>query len=238
MPTVVGTSGADTLNGLSGDNLISGGDGADKLNGGAGMDTLDGGAGADTLSGNSGNDLLVFNGADAPGATADVYDGGSGIDILQLNLTSSQWFGAKFQADLVNYQTFLAVNTNQHTLEATNAIFNFTAFPLSVSKIEQFTVSVNGHTLSIADDPVTALNDTLTVNEDSSATSGNLLANDMVPDLVGGVQVGAAAHGTVSLATSLSDPFNASATATYTPDHAFFDHLAAGVTATDTFTYT
>src|SRR6185437_6922210 len=150
----------------------------------------------------------------------------------------SQWLSAKFQADLINYQTFLAMNTNQHTLEATNAIFNFTAFPLSVSKIEQFTVTVDGHALSVTDDPVTAVSDTMTANEDSSATSGNLLANDLVPDLVSAVQVGSAAHGTVSLATNLSDPFNASATATYTPDHAFFDHLAAGVTATDTFTYT
>ncbi|MFG2335324.1 calcium-binding protein [Streptomyces yangpuensis] len=68
--TIIGTSGADTLNGgfftdvicgLGGNDTIRPGYGNDTVHGGAGNDTVDGGYGDDTLNGNAGNDILLGN---------------------------------------------------------------------------------------------------------------------------------------------------------------------------------
>ncbi|MFE9928454.1 calcium-binding protein [Streptomyces sp. NPDC005533] len=68
--TIIGTSGADTLNGgyftdvicgLGGDDTIRPGYGNDTVHGGAGNDNIDGGFGDDTLVGGPGNDTLLGN---------------------------------------------------------------------------------------------------------------------------------------------------------------------------------
>ncbi|MDB5434671.1 MAG: hypothetical protein JWR47_928, partial [Phenylobacterium sp.] len=232
-----GTAGADALNGLSGDNVISGGGGSDKLNGGAGLDTLDGGSGSDTVSGNSGDDVLIFRMSENVGSS-DVYDGGSGKDVLQLNLTLAQWNSVAVQTDLAKYLTFLTVNTNVHTEEATNAIFQFTAFGLAVSKIETVQVIVDGVLLSAEDNPVLLVADSMGAGENTANAGGNILANDTVADQVATFAFTQAAHGAVSMVTNFSVVNAAVATPTYTPTAGFWDYLAVGETGHDSFTYT
>jgi len=242
--TITGGAGSDTLNGLSGDNLISGGDGADKLNGGASLDTLDGGAGSDTISGNSGDDLLVFD-ARTPAGTLDVYDGGSGKDTLKLVLTFDQWFSASVQAELASHLNFVLVNTQWRTLEANNTEFSFTSLGvgLRTSKIEYLKVVAGGVDVGDAtDEAVTLAADSATVTENTSGVSMNVLANDLVPDMVKTLtftQPGNyPAKGGVILE---GGPFVAGSTAAwlkYTPVAGAWGFLAAGATATETFNYT
>src|SRR5437879_5275906 len=201
------------------------------------MDTLDGGSGSDTVSGNSGDDLLIFRVSDNVGSS-DVYNGGSGNDVLQLNLTLAQWNSAAVQADIAHYLTFLTVNTNVHTLEATNAIFQFTAFGLAASKIEVLQVNVDGVGLSAEDNPVILVADSMGAGENTAGVGGNILANDTVADQVTGFNFSQAAHGSVSMVTDFSVVNAPVATPTYTPTAGFWDKLAAGEHGTDSFTYT
>ncbi|MET8752318.1 calcium-binding protein [Streptomyces sp. NPDC004667] len=93
--TVIGTSGADTLNGgysndvicalggndtvraSYGNDTVYGGYGNDNIDGGYGDDTLDGGPGTDILTGSYGNDRLTTTDGVAGNDTAN---GGSGTD--------------------------------------------------------------------------------------------------------------------------------------------------------------
>ncbi|MFD8984177.1 calcium-binding protein [Streptomyces sp. NPDC059564] len=93
--TIIGTSGADTLNGgyandvicalggndtvraSYGNDTVHGGYGNDNIDGGFGDDTLDGGPGNDTLTGYYGNDRLTTTDGVAGNDTAN---GGSGTD--------------------------------------------------------------------------------------------------------------------------------------------------------------
>ncbi|WP_405941017.1 calcium-binding protein [Streptomyces sp. NBC_00207] len=93
--TIIGTSGADTLNGgyfadvicgLGGNDTIRPGYGNDTVHGGAGNDNIDGGYGDDTLYGGAGNDTLLgsygndrLNTVDAV-AGNDTANGGLGND--------------------------------------------------------------------------------------------------------------------------------------------------------------
>ncbi|MFD4869391.1 calcium-binding protein [Streptomyces sp. NPDC058412] len=93
--TIIGTSGADTLNGgyfadvicgLGGNDTIRPGYGNDTVHGGAGNDNIDGGYGDDTLVGGAGNDTLLgyygndrLNTVDAV-AGNDTANGGLGND--------------------------------------------------------------------------------------------------------------------------------------------------------------
>ncbi|WP_329385251.1 calcium-binding protein [Streptomyces sp. NBC_01351] len=93
--TIIGTSGADTLNGgyfndvicaLSGNDVIRPGYGNDTVHAGPGNDNVDGGFGNDSLNGGTGNDTLtgnygndVLNTADGV-AGNDTANGGSGTD--------------------------------------------------------------------------------------------------------------------------------------------------------------
>jgi RHS repeat-associated protein len=85
MPTLVGTSGPDTLTGsngaecilgLGGDDILYGNGGADVVIGGEGADTLHGGNQTDTLYGDEGNDTLRGGNQD------DTLHGGNGDDNL------------------------------------------------------------------------------------------------------------------------------------------------------------
>jgi len=239
-----GTSGSDTLNGLSGDNTISGGAGVDKLNGGAGLDTLDGGAGSDTLSGNSGDDTLTFD-ATTPAASLDVYDGGSGKDTLKVVLTFSQWFNPSVQAEVASYLNFVLVNTQWRTLEANNTEFNFTSLGvgLKASKFEYLKVVVDGVDIGDpTDEGVTIVADSMGMSEDAGSAIVNVLANDLVPDLVKNVTftqpAAYPAKGNVVLEGGPFTPGSTSAFLKYTPVAGAWDFLAAGATGTETFTYT
>jgi Ca2+-binding RTX toxin-like protein len=74
--TLIGGTGADSLNGSAGDDVLLGGGGADLLSGESGDDQINGDGGTDQISGGSGDDTL--NGGDG----ADVIDGGGGEDLL------------------------------------------------------------------------------------------------------------------------------------------------------------
>ncbi|MCB1431674.1 MAG: VCBS domain-containing protein, partial [Alphaproteobacteria bacterium] len=160
MASTDGTSLNDKLIGGSGADLLLGGAGTDFLNGGSGNDILDGGSGIDTVLGGSGSDTLIFrsweNEYDADGAVNgvavftgyDYYDGGNGntatgtaqIDTLLIFLSNEQIdnadFMAAFEADVAAFQSFIEVNTNVSTGQASQAVFTFTSINLQVSAIE------------------------------------------------------------------------------------------------------
>ena len=95
LPTIVGTTGNDTLNGtelpdvisplggadvingLGGDDVVCGSDGNDRLMGGAGRDSLFGAKGKDRLNGGAGKDRLVG------GKGKDRLNGGKGKDVCK-----------------------------------------------------------------------------------------------------------------------------------------------------------
>ncbi len=205
MGTIIGTKGKDVLTGTSG---------SDWIFGRKGNDVLDGGAGSDHVFGGAGNDLLVYRAAQNVGAH-DRYYGGSGCDTLRLDLTLAEWLRPAVQSDIARF-----LRDSRH--------FEFSAFDLDVRGIERLQVRVDGVSLNPRDQRVNAVNDRATVSEDG-AVSGNVLANDSVPDLVRTVQlVSGPAHGTLA--------FGADGRFSYTPG-AFFDFLGAGETATESFRY-
>jgi Ca2+-binding RTX toxin-like protein len=85
-PTMIGTSGPDTITGtsgpdvilaLGGDDTIEGAGGNDVICGGPGDDTINAGDGSDIVRAGPGNDMLVAGAADTDG---DLLRGGPGID--------------------------------------------------------------------------------------------------------------------------------------------------------------
>lgn len=72
--TIIGTSGADTLNGTIGNDVICGLGGNDTLNGNGGTDTVYGDYGNDTIDGGAGNDTLYG------GPGNDTVNGSAGND--------------------------------------------------------------------------------------------------------------------------------------------------------------
>lgn len=216
-----GGAGNDKLEGGSGNDSLSGGSGNDNLNGGSGKDTLDGGAGNDNVDGESGNDVLVYRLAENA-RSKDKYDGGSGTDTLRLELTAAEAARADVQADIARYRAWLAANSDHCGDD--NRWFKFRAFDLEVRNVEKLEVVIGGG----GDRPVDAVDDAFQVGEGGSV-GGNLLANDSVPDGVASVAlVSGPTHGALTL--------NANGTFAFVPG-AFFESLALGQTATETFTY-
>ncbi len=173
-----GTGGDDHLNGGARDDFLSGLAGNDRLNGGAGNDILDGGAGSDAVKGDSGNDILIYRAAENIGS-ADVYDGGSDVDTLRLILTSATYYSAAFQSDLARFNAFLAANVNPNNQQANNREFTFSAFNLTVSKIENLDIVIENNAPTTA--PVTLA----AIAEDSAGrliTQAQLLADATDPD--------------------------------------------------------
>jgi len=233
---LTGGDGNDRIYGRQGNDTLDGGGGNDLLKGGRGNDTLDGGAGSDRVEGNSGNDVLVYRASENIGAH-DRYDGDSGCDTLRLELTRAEWMSAPVQADIARFLAFLDHsqssghggghhdNDDHH---GSDRWFEFSAFNLDVKDIEKLQVRVDGVLLDPRDQAVDAVNDTAAVAEDSSV-SGNVLANDSVPDLARPVELLAGpAHGDLT--------FNPDGSYSYTPG-AFFDSLSQGETASESFTY-
>jgi VCBS repeat-containing protein len=217
--------GNDKVKGASGHDTLLGGAGNDDLKAGSGNDRLNGGAGSDRVSGGSGNDIVVYNISENAGA-ADHYDGGSGRDTLRLEFTRAQWERAEVQADVGRYIAFLG--SGHGTDNGRHGEFRFTAFGLKVEGIEQVELVVDGVVVTPGDNAVDARDDGASVGEDGSVLV-NVLANDSAPDGMAAVDlVTAPAHGTLML--------NADRTFIYVPG-AFFDSLAAGETATESFTY-
>jgi VCBS repeat-containing protein len=230
------------MNGSFGSDSLSGGAGNDKIFGGAGNDTLNGGAGSDSLNGGSGADTLVYDlASNRTAGTADTYMGGSGIDTLLLNMTRADWLA--FQVPIANYLAHLAAVTNPNNGEVSNGTasdfqFVFASSRLLVQMIEKLAVNVDGLSLTAADDPVTAVDDTATTSEDGPSVNCYVLGNDVVPDLVSTLALASEpSHGTATLVVP-----NSNNPATWYFQYAVttgdYQYLAVGETATDSFTYT
>jgi VCBS repeat-containing protein len=240
---LTGTAGSDTINSGNGDDSVYGGAGNDSLNGGAGNDVLDGGSGSDQLNGGSGNDTLIYNVSENIAAgTKDVYTGGAGVDTLQLQFTRAQWLDSATQTQIAAYLAHLAAVTNARTGEVSNGsasdfVFSFGSSTLTVQMTETLRILVDGVEVNPANEAVQALGDAGATTEDGPGIQIHVLQNDVVPDLVKSLALASApAHGTATLVQpAIGDP--STWHFQYQPHAADFQHLAAGETATDTFTY-
>ncbi len=224
---VDGGSGDDHLHGGSGDDVINGGSGRDFIDGDKGDDILSGGAGSDHVKGGKGDDTAVYVMGDNAGSR-DTYEGGKGVDTLRLDLTQAEWLRADVQQDVRDYLDFIDDHTGRRG-EADGKWFTFSAFGLKAKEFENLKIVVDGVEIDPADQGVTANDDVFVTAGEDAAVSGSVLANDLVPDLVASVAlVSGPAQGDLT--------FNADGTFTYDPGQAF-NHLGAGETATQTFTY-
>ncbi|TSD54720.1 tandem-95 repeat protein [Variovorax sp. KBS0712] len=240
---LTGTAGSDTINSGNGDDSVYGGAGNDSLNGGAGDDTLDGGSGSDQLNGGSGNDTLIYNVSENIAAgTKDVYTGGAGVDTLQLLFTRAQWLESSTQTQIAAYLAHLAAVTNARTGEVSNGsasdfVFSFGSSTLTVQMTETLRILVDGVEVNPANEAVKALGDAVATTEDGPGIQIHVLQNDLVPDLVKSLALASApAHGTATLVQpAMGDP--STWYFQYQPHAAAFQYLAAGESATDTFSY-
>tara|TARA_R110001592_G_scaffold144538_2_gene367769 strand:- start:3652 stop:6993 length:3342 start_codon:yes stop_codon:yes gene_type:complete len=224
---VDGGSGDDHLHGGSGDDIINGGSGRDFIDGDKGDDILSGGSGSDHVKGGKGDDTAVYVMGDNAGSR-DTYEGGKGVDTLRLDLTQAEWMRADVQQDVRDYLDFIDDHTGRRG-EADGKWFTFSAFGLKAKEFENLKIVVDGVEIDPTDQAVAAVNDLFTSVEEDSVVTGNVLANDIVPDLVKSVTlVNGPATGTLTL--------NGDGTFAYDPGQSF-DHLGAGETATQTFTY-
>lgn len=201
-----------------------GGFGDDLILGGVGRDLLAGGPGNDLVFGGAGGDKFFLVPAFNVGAE-DVYVGGMGYDTLTLVIDSTFWFESAFQQDLNAWEVW------RDDPGQGGEPFVFTSIGLTVFSIEKITVLVDGTPVTIRNDQVTLTDDAFVVNHDAGSLRGNLLENDLVPDLVADVALAQPpAHGTVTVKPD--------GTFTYVPDPAAAAALAPGETLVDTFEYT
>ena len=238
-----GGAGDDELDGDDGNDTLIGGAGNDDLDGGDGDDLLDGGVGTDKMDGGNGNDTFIFRFAEHTGpvtgreSDAVRVDGDDGIDTLRLVLTRAEWLRADVQNDVKNLLTFIAQRTKSDG-EVTGANFDFASIDLRVERVENLVVVVDGLDLDPRDEAVTLRADTVTASEDSASVVVNLLGNDSIPDLVRSVTITQPGRGVVTLATDFTDPAAPRANVVYTPNATYYQYLAVGERATDSFTYT
>ena len=238
-----GGAGDDDLDGDDGNDVLIGGAGNDRLDGGDGDDLLDGGTGHDRMDGGNGNDTIIFRFAEHAGpvtgkeSDAVRVDGDDGIDTLRLVLTRAEWLRADVQNDVRNLLNFIAQRTKSDG-EVTGANFDFTSVDLRVERVERVVVVVDSLALDPRDEAVTLRADTITTSEDDASVVVNLLGNDSVPDLVRSVTITRPGQGTVSLSTNFADPAAPQANVVYTPNATYYQYLAVGERATDSFTYT
>jgi len=214
---------------------------------------IDAGAGSDTVTAAAGNDVLIYVAAENTRSivsSVDLYDGGTGVDTLRLVFTRAEWMSKAVQADVANYLAFLAANTDSSG-EANAATFTFSTFELTTVRIEKLAVTVDGVAIDPANHPVTLGDDAISTPEDVASAALDVLANDAVPDLVKSLSHTEPLHGSVQwladhatgapVAAVAGGAATVSAPASnfiYTPDAGYYDYLAAGESATDSFTYT
>lgn len=220
-----GGDGNDWLDGGSGDDELIGGAGNDVLYAGSGNDSLDGGSGSDRAFGGSGNDVFIHRLAENHGSR-DYYEGGGGTDTLILELTLNEWMSNAVQKDIAR---FLASSVQQDSFwRCLPNKFQFSAFDLTAVSIEDLKIIVNGVELDPRDERVTAADDSYVVTEGGSV-SGQVLANDSVPDLARAVAL-LTGPGAGTLV------FGPNGTFTYATGTAF-EWLGEGQIATVTFSY-
>ncbi|WP_376091682.1 hypothetical protein ACE7GA_22205 [Roseomonas sp. CCTCC AB2023176] len=130
----------------------------------------------------AGDDLVARSLAEGHDAS-DYANGGAGVDTLRLEVARADWLSSALQADIARCAVFLASSQG-----IAGRTFAFSAFGLQAGGFERVEAWVDGLALARDDDPVTAVADRVALTEDTTA-SGNVLANDIVPDLVAAIAV-------------------------------------------------
>jgi Ca2+-binding RTX toxin-like protein len=222
-----GNAGHDVIITGTGNDTVSGGSGNDIIISGAGDDVVDGGTGHDVILSGSGNDTVIAGDGDdvvITGYGDDVVDGGAGQDWIHAgadndtidagagNDTINGGSGtdiAIFSGQQADYQ-IVEIATNTYTV--TNSISgevdtvkNVELFRFDDRDMDPANPTVNA-------DP-TANNDSVSLDEDSSATI-NVLANDTDLD-------GDALSVTTASASNGAVVINLDGTVTYTPNADF-----------------
>jgi VCBS repeat-containing protein len=243
MPTSPTTTSPTTATGSSGSDVLIASSSGSTISAGSGNDTLYGGAGSDRLSGDSGDDLFYYNITQNSAGTTDVYTGGSGIDTVLIQYTLAQWLDATNQQQITAYLAHLQNVTNATTGQVSNGsasdfTFHFGSSTLTLQMMEHLRVTVDGVELDPANALVAAHTDSASGVEDGPAVTIDVLANDSVPDLVKDLALATnPAHGSVTLVKP--NPSNpATWCFNFQADNSYYQYLAAGETATDSFSYT
>ncbi|MFT6915045.1 MAG: hypothetical protein ACJAWL_001348 [Motiliproteus sp.] len=133
----------------AGINTVTTGTGDDIISTAAGDDVVNSGGGSDTVSTAAGNDELIYSIEENREDSTDFYDGGAGYDTLKLELTRDDWSSAAIQTEVAEYLDFVAANTGANG-EDSSASFTFKAFDLTVSKVENLEVYVDGNKIDPA----------------------------------------------------------------------------------------
>ncbi len=206
---VFGFNDDDSLSGGGGNDRVFGMRGDDDISGGEGDDLLRGGPGDDVLSGDAGDDR-IFGGR---GFDIAAYDGG----VLDYEITSGQWGRS---------QTFIVTSVGAVSDPGTDRLHRVEALYF---RADDYTLFLDG-----SNNAVLARDDAAAASEDgvSAISVAGLLANDLEfdGDAIGLVSVDAVSAAGATLTVSGGDIL-------YDPG-SLFDALAAGETATDSFTYT
>ena len=206
--SLVGTSGADTLNfdgvSLSGLALVDAAAGADTVTGSASDDRIRAGTGNDTIFGGAGNDTALFAGTMA---TYSVVRVGDAIVVKDLATATNGNDGTDTLFD-VEYLQFL---------DGTMAVPAPPAPPPPPTN-----------------NAPTAVNDSAGISEGGGSITIDVLANDSDPDANDSKRVlSVDSSGTLGSVAIAADGLSV----IYTVGAAF-ESLAAGASATDTFAYT
>ncbi|RDE05311.1 VCBS domain-containing protein [Sphingomonas aracearum] len=173
-----------------------------------------------TIVGSNRDETYTYNMSANAGKNIDV-DGKGGCDTLQLEFTREQWMSPAVQADIARLRFYLLTNFF-------DCDFTFRAFNLTINDFERGRIFVDGVEISLADNCVTARNDSFALKQDGRI-SGSVVANDTASDLIRSVSLlSGPAAGTLELRND--------GTFTYATGDAF-DYLAAGQTAQVSFTY-
>lgn len=212
---VFGTNGGDTLIGSAFKDRIFGFGSDDTIEAGAGNDTVFGGRGDDVINGGAGNDVL-YGGR---GFDTAIYEGGIGDYEITMPTRGPWWSFGHWSPTTVKATGDVA-DTGTDKLWGIEALY---------FEGDDYTLYLNGQ-----NNDVLAGDDALAAGENEVllVDTADLLANDREFD--GDAMTVTAVGTTATAGTSVS---LVGGQVTYDPGTAF-DALAAGETATDSFSYT
>lgn len=189
-----------------------------------------------TDNGHGGSRVLLGAGDDEviyihhEGGEARTYQGGSGVDTLTLSFTTDQWINiaGTLQNEIDAFLAFAAARTNP-SRQITGQWFNFDSLNLTIKQFEHIRIVVDGQEISPENDPVDAVDDHESTDNNAVLIAGSVLLNDSVPDLVAAVElVSSPSAGLLTL--------NADGSFEFDPNGEF-DHLLRDEIETVTFTY-
>ena len=243
--SLYGGDGQDILYGADGNDFLDGGKKADTLRGSSGNDTLNGDEGQDKLYGGIGNDILYGGDGDDifragfSGTTGynygdiDVWYGNSGNDIFNIShgyhLSSTDYVTIKdftLGQDTINIGS---LNKSSILLQQTgNSVYiRYGNTSNTIAIVENSNTSIIRSHLGLPNQAPIAVNDSYTINENTSSIFLSVLNNDYDPDGV-----------TVSLISQTSSRANTSGNNIIYNIGNQFNYLRQGQTYQETFSYT